>query len=178
MCEDRSSPLKRGMRLNRIHHARMRSRMARRMRPAPPVRNNVPSTQLVAEPIRASLVPVSTGAVAPATSASFQHMQRLNVSNKHSDGPWQKLQPRYQIRRESLIEIAMRTVMLMKQNQQLQQKLAALQAETKMFMQTVMNNPETKASAENTDTPKEDSPECEIKVERNEESHVIKTEKE
>lgn len=149
--------------------------MARRVRPTAPTPNNETSAQFESPQVNQTAVPVGSGA--PVANTSFQHIPRLNMSNKNSDGPWEKLQPQYQIRRESLIEIAMRTVMLMRQNQQLQQKLAALQAETKMFMQSVMNNPENKGVALNSTIPT-DSSECEIKIERNEDANVLKTEKE
>ncbi|XP_069685386.1 uncharacterized protein Cipc [Periplaneta americana] len=51
-------------------------------------------------------------------------------------------------RREGLLDITMRTVNLMRRNQQLQHRLAALQAETRAFVRSVLNNPENQAIRE------------------------------
>jgi hypothetical protein len=45
-------------------------------------------------------------------------------------------------RREGLLDITVRTVALIRRNHQLQIRLAALQAETKEFVRSVMSNPE------------------------------------
>ncbi|XP_066997514.2 uncharacterized protein Cipc isoform X2 [Anabrus simplex] len=45
-------------------------------------------------------------------------------------------------RRDGLLNITIRTMKLMRRNQQLQQRLAQLQAETRAFVRSVMNNPE------------------------------------
>ncbi|KAJ9577142.1 hypothetical protein L9F63_027892 [Diploptera punctata] len=51
-------------------------------------------------------------------------------------------------RREGLLDITMRTVNLMRRNQQLQHRLAALQAETRAFVRSVLSNPENQAIRE------------------------------
>ncbi|KDR16750.1 hypothetical protein L798_09278 [Zootermopsis nevadensis] len=51
-------------------------------------------------------------------------------------------------RRESLLDITVRTVNLIRRNQQLQHRLAALQAETRAFVRSVLNNPENRAIRE------------------------------
>jgi hypothetical protein len=45
-------------------------------------------------------------------------------------------------RREGLLDITVRTVNLVRRNQQLQNRLAALQAETRAFIRSVLDNPE------------------------------------
>lgn len=122
-------------------------------------------------------IPVPLEAATADVNVNMQRMQRFNMHNKPNEqwGP----APNYQMRRDNLVEIAMRTVMLMRQNQQLQQRLAALRAETKVFMQSVMNNPENMIVAQNSPPPSgsgNNSPM--IKVEPADESHPLKTETE
>lgn len=45
-------------------------------------------------------------------------------------------------RRDGLLDITLRTMALLRRNQQLQCRLSALQAETRAFVQSVLNNPE------------------------------------
>lgn len=45
-------------------------------------------------------------------------------------------------RREGLLDITIRTMALLRRNQQLQYRLSALQAETRAFVQSVLSNPE------------------------------------
>lgn len=51
-------------------------------------------------------------------------------------------------RREGLLDITVRTVNLVRRNQQLQNRLAALQAETRAFIRSVLSNPENQAIRE------------------------------
>ncbi|PSN39625.1 hypothetical protein C0J52_13811 [Blattella germanica] len=60
-------------------------------------------------------------------------------------------------RREGLLDITMRTVNLMRRNQQLQHRLAALQAETRAFVRSVLSNPENQAIRELTLRPRRKS---------------------
>lgn len=52
-------------------------------------------------------------------------------------------------RREGLLDITIRTMALLRRNQQLQYRLSALQAETRAFVQSVLNNPENSRQNEN-----------------------------
>ncbi|PNF42422.1 hypothetical protein B7P43_G10956 [Cryptotermes secundus] len=60
-------------------------------------------------------------------------------------------------KREGLLDITVRTVNLVRRNQQLQHRLAALQAETRAFVRSVLNNPENQAVRELTSRSKRKS---------------------
>lgn len=60
-------------------------------------------------------------------------------------------------KREGLLDITVRTVNLVRRNQQLQHRLAALQAETRAFVRSVLNNPENQAIRELTSRSKRKS---------------------
>lgn len=164
-------------RLNRTHQVRQRFRITKRTHNQmlnPALSPHSPSESLVADTYP-SHIPVPMEAATADVNVNVQNIQKFNMHNKANEqwGP----APNYRMRRENLVEIAMRTVMLMRENQQLQHRLAALRAETKDFMQSVMNNPENQIVAQNSPPPRGDeSPEVKIKPEDIDESHHIKME--
>lgn len=54
-------------------------------------------------------------------------------------------------RREGLLDITVRTIALIRRNQQLQLRLSALQAETRAFVQSVLKNPENQCKSEDSE---------------------------
>lgn len=72
---------------------------------------------------------------------SSESAQKYNERFNTNDNRWYQYRTVQQTRRDNLVEIAMRTVMLMRQNRQLQEKLAILKADTKMYMEYMRNNP-------------------------------------
>lgn len=66
-------------------------------------------------------------------------------------------------RRQGLLDITIRTMALLRRNQQLQYRLSALQAETRAFVQSVLNNPENKNNSSSSEREEEEEEEMEVK---------------
>lgn len=75
------------------------------------------------------------------SSRNFNQTNKNHLPNQH------KLHHQCRINHRNhpgLIDIAKRTIMLIRRNQELQNRLHELQRETKDFIETVMSNPENK----------------------------------
>lgn len=66
-------------------------------------------------------------------------------------------------RREGLLDITLRTMALLRRNQQLQYRLSALQAETRAFVQSVLSNPENSQQNNSSSDREEEEEEMEVK---------------
>lgn len=66
-------------------------------------------------------------------------------------------------RQEGLLDITIRTMALLRRNQQLQYRLSALQAETRAFVQSVLRNPENSQRNDDNSSSSEREEEMEVK---------------